>query len=183
MEIINTTLCSNCKTVISVDEACCPVCGQNQQSFAFEDQRVLYIQTNVETYLKKFNGLEMNAKKTGWNWCGFLFGPLWMLYRKLYGYAAFFYIAPIIVELILLLISPSELFLATTNLLCNLALAVCGGLYSDFWYKLKIDRLMREGLRLNGDAKVNHLKKGGTNFTLIAILMVIDFVLGAVFSI
>ena len=95
MDTFNTTLCPNCKTVIQADEICCPICGQNLQAVSFEDQRILYIQTNVETYLKKFNALEMKERKTGWNWCGFLFGPLWMLYRKLYGYAAFFYLATI----------------------------------------------------------------------------------------
>ena len=183
MEPIKTTLCPNCKTVISSDALCCPVCGQNQHVVSFDDQRVLYIQTNVDTYLKKFNALEMKENKTGWNWCGFLFGPLWMLYRKLYGYAIFFYFAPMIMELCLVLISPSEMFYATTDLLCSLALGVCGGLYSDYWYKLEIDRLMQEGLRLNGEAKAKHLKKGGTNFTLIAILLAFDFILGAAFSI
>ena len=183
MDTFNTTLCPNCKTVIQADEISCPICGQNLQAVSFEDQRILYIQTNVETYLKKFNALEMKERKTGWNWCGFLFGPLWMLYRKLYGYAAFFYLAPIFIEVILMYISPSEMFYATTNLLCTLVMYVCGGLYSDYWYKMKIDRLMQEGLRLNGEAKAKHLKKGGTNFTLIAILMVIDFILSTVFSI
>ena len=147
----------------------------------FDDQRVLYIQSNVETYLKKFNALEMKENKTGWNWCGFFFGPLWMLYRKLYGYAAFFYLAPMILELVLMFISPTRMFYVTTDLLCTLALGVCGGLYSDYWYKLKIDRLMQDGLMLNGEAKTRHLKKGGTSFALIVGLIIFHFILGAVF--
>lgn len=139
------------------------------------DDRGLYIDTNIETYIRKFNQLEMKSSKIGWNWCAFLFNTSWMLYRKLYGYALFFFFAPVLLDIILLLISPTEWFYLVTSGICSLGLLVCGGLYSDYWYKQKIDKLVRDGINLAGEEKDKHIKKGGTNVPLLALFMLITF--------
>ena len=40
----------------------------------------------TEYYLPRFEKMETLNSFTSWNWCAFLFGPLWMLYRKMYAY-------------------------------------------------------------------------------------------------
>lgn len=37
-------------------------------------------------YLTKWYNMKMAASSVSWNWPAFLFGPIWMLYRKMYLY-------------------------------------------------------------------------------------------------
>lgn len=48
------------------------------------------INKNVGYYVKAFKRLDETGKNT-WNWAAFLFGPAWMLYRKMYLYGTIFY--------------------------------------------------------------------------------------------
>ena len=139
------------------------------------DDRGTYIQNNVETYIQKFNTLEMKGSSTGWNWCGFLFGPAWMLFRKLYFQAIVFFFAPALLEVALLLVSPNELVYTLLDLVLTLSLAVLAGMYSDAWYKTKIDRLVREGALLQGEEKAEHIKKGGCSYGLLIAYVLLSF--------
>ncbi len=47
------------------------------------DERALLVNRKTEHYIPIFNSLEQ-GKTGGWNWCGFLIGPLWFVYRKMY---------------------------------------------------------------------------------------------------
>ncbi len=42
------------------------------------------IRTNIDTYLKKFKKQSDKRSKIGWNWGAFLFGSLYMFFRKMY---------------------------------------------------------------------------------------------------
>lgn len=42
------------------------------------------IRQNSFYYLKKFNDINNKNKKTSWNWSAFLFGPFYLLFRKMY---------------------------------------------------------------------------------------------------
>ena len=44
------------------------------------------IGTNTPYYVDKFNHMKLQGKLTSWNWAAFFFGPIWMIYRKMYLY-------------------------------------------------------------------------------------------------
>lgn len=55
---------------------------------------------NTEYYIPKFQMMKAEGKSTSWNWPAFLVTPYWMMYRKMYGYAAAVLAADIIISLI-----------------------------------------------------------------------------------
>lgn len=54
----------------------------------------------TEYYIPKFKMMQSEGKSTSWNWPAFLVTPYWMMYRKMYGYAAAVLAADIIISLI-----------------------------------------------------------------------------------
>ena len=47
----------------------------------------------AEYYLPRFEKMENLNSFTGWNWCAFLFGGSWMVYRKMYVFGVLFWLA------------------------------------------------------------------------------------------
>lgn len=41
--------------------------------------------TKADYYLPRFRRMARNNSSASWNWAAFFFGPLWLLYRKMYG--------------------------------------------------------------------------------------------------
>ena len=60
----------------------------------------MLVGTKTEYYIPKFQVLKSQGKSTSWNWPAFLVTPYWMMYRKMYGYAAAVLAADIIISLI-----------------------------------------------------------------------------------
>jgi len=179
-----TKICPNCKREIDYYEMNCSYCRQDQE-LNFDDERALYIWTTVGTYLKKFERLDRSRFKFGWNWCGFLFGAKWMIYRKMYLQYFIFYFTPVLLELSAFLIGPTQpaigamLFLLTFPV-C-LILWIIGGLFSDYWYKRKIEKLMKEAEFLPADERREFArKKGGTSFGLLLLALVLDLAVSAI---
>lgn len=56
--------------------------------------------TKTEYYIPKFQTLKAEGKSASWNWAAFWVTPYWMMYRKMYGYAAAVLAAEIIISLI-----------------------------------------------------------------------------------
>ena len=52
----------------------------------WEENMSILVGKNTEFYLPAFRKIKQQNKKTGWNWCAFLFSPCWFMYRKMYGY-------------------------------------------------------------------------------------------------
>ena len=55
-----------------------------------EDDLTAFVGNNANVYIQKFKKFNMGGANTfaiTWNWSTFFFGPCWMLYRKLYGWA------------------------------------------------------------------------------------------------
>ncbi len=47
-----------------------------------------FVGQKAEYYLPRFRRMAKNGKHSSWNWAAFFFGPLWLLYRKMYAYGA-----------------------------------------------------------------------------------------------
>ena len=53
---------------------------------ASENEYKAFIGKKADYYIEKWTEIEKRHTKTSWNWGAFLFGLLWMLYRKMYFY-------------------------------------------------------------------------------------------------
>ena len=56
--------------------------------------------TKTEYYISKFQMMKSQGKSSSWNWAAFWATPYWMMYRKMYGYAAAVLATDIIISLI-----------------------------------------------------------------------------------
>ncbi len=179
-----TKTCPSCRREIDYYVETCEYCNHKFE-VEYDDPRALYIKSNVNTYFKKFAVLDAKNSNLGWNWCGFLFGSSWMIYRKLYKHALFFFFVPIVIEWITLLSFMINDWLALicsfVSLIVSLVLWVLGGLLSDYWYRQKVDQLVKEGSQLSADERKELAeKKGGTSIKMLLLLIGIAFVLGCI---
>ncbi len=55
-----------------------------------------YVGTKADYYLPRFRRMARGGSNASWNWAAFFFGPLWLLYRKMYGLGAIVMILEII---------------------------------------------------------------------------------------
>ena len=58
------------------------------------------IGSKTEYYIHEFQTLKAEGKSTSWNWLAFLATPCWLMYRKMYGYAAAVLAAEIIISFV-----------------------------------------------------------------------------------
>jgi hypothetical protein len=95
--------CSKCGTEASADARFCPRCG------TFLDERAPeqgapdrgdeeYVEAaigprNTAYYLERFDRFAAGRGFASWNWPAFFVPFLWMLYRKMWGVAAFYFLA------------------------------------------------------------------------------------------
>ena len=45
-----------------------------------------FVGVGDDYYLKKFKQFDRGDSVAGWNWAALIFGPLWLLYRKMYSF-------------------------------------------------------------------------------------------------
>ena len=74
----------------------------NTAVYDMDDQKIsgesvsdyaITIRTNVSRFINIFKEFECKGRKTSWNWCAFLFGSLYLFYRKMYKHAVLFHFA------------------------------------------------------------------------------------------
>lgn len=93
-------ICPACRKEIGFYETVCLHCGQ-AFTVDFPDERISYIGSNADVYLKKFNRMEQKNSILSWNWCGFLFAVSWLAYRKMYAVGILAYVAVVAAEFVL----------------------------------------------------------------------------------
>lgn len=176
--------CPDCGTKVSPDAQFCLQCGHHVAgrvrrgpdtgrrqdigddfyNFRYHLERE-YIGAKEDCYLDKFSRLRSRGSSIGWNWCAFLFGPFWFLYRKMYSWAAVFWLAPTLVRLVL----PEEL-----GWLVSLAGWILGGLLGDSLYMRQIDKNVDIGSRLPEPMRYQHIsKRSGVNLPALIITLVV----------
>lgn len=180
----NSILCSKCGTSNEAGSAFCTKCGNslaktevvdhisNNESYT-QDELSLFLEKNQSYYLEKFNLIEKTGDKKAWNWCSFLIGGYWMLYRKMYVQAIIYIIANLILGCI-----P---FIGWA-----LSLALCVGL-GIFGNSLYLDHIKKTFTEIGcADSNMRSTlinKKGGTNLVLPILLAVIPVIIGIIASI
>lgn len=180
----NSILCSKCGTSNESGSAFCTKCGNslaktevvdhisNNESYT-QDELSLFLEKNQSYYLEKFNLIEKTGDKKAWNWCSFLIGGYWMLYRKMYVQAIIYIIANLILGCI-----P---FIGWA-----LSLALCVGL-GIFGNSLYLDHIKKTFTEIGcADSNMRSTlinKKGGTNLILPILLAAIPVIIGIIASI
>jgi len=108
-----------------------------------------------------------------WNWCAFLVGPYWFIYRKMYGYGAAILAGIIVLSLI------NEVLITLMLLSGYIALGVFGNyIYMDHIYKLaEVGRYMTEPYKMKFI-----LKNSGVNSTATTLTIVGHFILSLIIS-
>ena len=83
----------------------------------------VFIYENIPHYRRKFESMRTLQQRTSWCWPAFLFGPAWMLYRKMYGCA----MGTMLLAMVLGVLGKSSSLL-------NLCLMVGTGLFGNYLY-------------------------------------------------
>ena len=116
---------------------------------------------NTDYYVSRFQRIKWNGKRISWNWPAFLAGPLWLVYRKLYGWAAGY---------ILL-----NLFLISDGL--GIIVSVISGLFANYIYMQRIENLTADAKKLPLSERTQFIhEKGGVNVVAVIALIVLFIV-------
>lgn len=180
----NSILCSKCGASNEAGSAFCTKCGNslaktevvdhisNNESYT-QDELSLFLEKNQSYYLEKFNLIEKTGDKKAWNWCSFLIGGYWMLYRKMYVQAIIYIIANLILGCI-----------PFVGWALSLALCVGLGIFGNSLYLDHIKKTFTEIGCADSNMRSTLInKKGGTNLVLPILLAVIPVIIGIIASI
>ena len=116
------------------------------------------IKKNKEYYIPVFHKLKTTGKYVSWNWPAFLAGPYWMIYRKLYLWAAGF----ILVSLLLMMEG------------AGILLYVLSGLFGNYIYMKHIDDLAAQAKILPYNEQAGFIrKKGGVNVAAVIVIVLL----------
>ena len=146
---------------------------QNPSGISDEDYRLL-IGERSDRYLAKWQMFNTGRRRS-WNWAAWLLGPGWMIYRKMYLFAALAF-GIMILEVILgtALGIPSALSSAL-----NLAASLVFGFYGDYWYKLHADRVTLKIHAKHRDTQKQRdalVRAGGTSvMAFLCLVMIVAF--------
>ena len=107
---------------------------------------------NITYYMKKFRSFYFSGGLVGFNWCAFILGPYWFLYRKMY-----------VIGLLFLLINILLGGLSTYAFISFL-LSLIYALFGDYLYMRHIDKKVEKAMRYPPFMRLSALfYSGGTN--------------------
>jgi hypothetical protein len=129
-----------------------------------DDNLRLFVGRNREYYFTKWSGMMRRRSAFSWNWAAFLFGPFWLVYRKMYLAGSIAVIA---------IVATNFVDSATSNGATSytfldgivLALWFFLSLLGNFIYKTHADKKIAHVVSLDSANTVPHelAKQGGTN--------------------
>jgi len=179
--------CTKCGTKLEETTAFCHNCGMSvaaeaktenttNAEFASADNASDYIDSDVRSligaekevyYTEKFANMKRLNKKTSWNWCAFLFGPAWMIYRKMYVYGGLYWLLSI------LIIDRIDYL--------DMAVSALAGVFGNWMYMVCLEKLAVDAKALQEPQKNEFIKNnGGTSATAVLVGMGVVFTLSFV---
>jgi hypothetical protein len=145
----------------------------------------LFVGKNSDYYLRKWELMDKENKKSKWNWAAFLLPLQWMTYRKMYLYSWLWFGIVSIETLFEILLRIQDVF---TNIVGSI-IAIIYALYGNAWYKKHALKSILEIKMRVSDAdkqKEEIIHAGGTNITAVIgiticflVIMLVLFVLKA----
>jgi hypothetical protein len=144
-----------------------------------QDQLVqLFIGSNKEYYLTKWQRAEEGHRKYSWNWAAFFLGVGWMGYRKMFRNAW-------LILLGLLLLRACEIGFSIPDnrtLVLWIAIYFCFGLWANHLYKVHVERKVAEIVASSPSAEAARLRVVCDGRTNIWAGVGINFLLGLVMA-
>lgn len=143
-----------------------------------DEIRKALIGKNSEHYLCNFRIMEKKNTKD-WNWCGFLFGPYWYAYRKMYSWVAIWFVIQLVIGALLTVLMycfPDQItILQYMDKPISLGMRIFFAVMANSLYKKRIDMLV---INLPADeyARQEYIrKKGGVSIpaTVVTVLIVV----------
>lgn len=137
-------------------------------------KRISLIGKNAEHYIPIFEALDKKGGSS-WNWCGFFISFVWFAYRKLYGWAAIAFLAPLVggfvCGLILYSTTLDETIIYSILRVLGFAFNIVFGIVANSAYKKKIDKYARE-MPQEDAAKAKFIQSKGGVSVIAAIIMI-----------
>ena len=140
---------------------------------AFEMDIQFFVQDNDEYYIKKIRTMKLNRQTSSWNWVAFFFPMYWAVYRKMYPLGAG-----------LLGVSLITRFIPFVGGLISLGVSIYMGIMGNHLYTQHMEKTFLEAntLGLTGNDRMTFLnKRGGTNGTIVLILILVSIILYFIF--
>lgn len=123
--------------------------AHNEQMYEYDRLAEQLVGVKAEYYMPKFMDMQYNGKKTSWNWCAFLVPVYWLLYRRMYMYAAVYFILSFVLA-----------FMGGLGFALNILL----GLFGNFLYMKNVENLAAAARNMNENEKQIFIaKKGGVS--------------------
>ncbi|HJR69822.1 MAG TPA: pilin [Gammaproteobacteria bacterium] len=182
--------CQRCGAQNADRAAYCSGCGQPLAPAAPEaplptDHELFELAigpNNTDYYLSRFERFAQGGSTASWNWPAFFVTLPWLLYRKMWGYAALYFFAPAIFLLVVSLILGAAFSSATAAWLVwplgFLLLFIFVPMYANLLYYRNVAGRIAWIKRLKGgaDRQLRALaSEGGTSVAALLILLVLPF--------
>jgi len=75
------------------------VTGQQTTAPSDKDYWDVFVgEKNTQFYVSRFERFASGGSRASWNWPAFFVSFLWLLYRKMWGYAAIYFVAPALIQ-------------------------------------------------------------------------------------
>jgi hypothetical protein len=177
--------CSRCGADNADQSAFCSSCGTKLAEPAPPTDRE-YLElaigpNNTDYYLSRFERFASGGSKLSWNWPAFFVTLPWMLYRKMWGYAAaYFFLTPVLV-LVAALILGASFGTSGAGLawpIVTVLVFVFVPMFANLFYYRQVASRVAWTKRLRGatDRQMRALaSEGGTSAAALLILLVFPF--------
>ena len=143
--------------------------AQAETEYSFIDNDVVELigKEKEAFYVARFAEMKQKNKKVTWNWCAFLFGPAWMIYRKMYVYGGLYWLM-------------SMLVFDRLGYL-DILVSILAGVFGNWMYMICLEKLAVDAKALQEPNKTEFVKKnGGTSATAVLVGMGVVFTLSFV---
>ncbi len=119
----------------------------------------------AEYYLEKFDSMETLRSFTSWNWCAFLFGISWMVYRKMYAFGIALWVLNNVLSL---------LGLGALSLIVWVGMGVVG----NYLYMKDIDNRTEKAMNMQPEERELYIQKwSGTSWVGVAVMIAANMIL------
>lgn len=130
----------------------------------------LFVHSNQQFYDRKWGSAQVASEVRKWNWPAFLFTPIWLSYRKMYGYSILYYVFA------LMMFVGEELW-GFPSLLLTFPVGIYVGIQANQIYFNFVQKKVRE----IGDQPSKLMRTGGTSggaaFLIFSIFVAIQMVI------
>lgn len=151
-----------------------------------DDPRSAFVQKKTDHYIPIFRQLD-NGARAKFNWCSFLFTPMWFAYRKMYLWAVIAIAIPFALGLIVgIIIGLSGNYYLMSDDVFNrigigigLAVSIVFGFLGNKIYRDRVDKLV-QNTPVDENAKQNYIRsKGGVSVGMMILFIVINIAINA----